>query len=204
MPAKATTIYPYFEVMNGYKRLWLLNGKNEGKPDPSGYISGTVLNVNNFEALTTGGSGFGKEKEEMKTIVGGTGGFAEEGMLFKYNGNVPAGEGWRCDNVINGGPNAFTLALNKTYDYSFNFHNKGSGKIHFDIYIINSAQDTTSCENNLITVELGPREYRTIVAEDVLYKKGSTNNNMLMRFVAKEDMPDGFALGVSISAKIPT
>ena len=97
--------------------------------------------------------------------------------------------------------------MNNTYDYSFNFQNKGDEKINFEIYIINSGQDLTSCENNKMTVVLGPGEYRTIAAEDVLYKKAyanQPNNNMLMRFLVKESITNGFALGVSISAKIPT
>lgn len=209
MPAEATTVYPYFEVASGYKRLWLHNGKNEGTPDPSGggFIDGSVLVRNNFEPLTNGKAGFGNENEAMKTIVCGDGGFAEEGMLLKYTGQVPAGEMWRCDSVINGGANPFQLKLNNTYDYSFNFHNKGSEKINFEIYIINSGQDLTSCENNKMTVELEPGEYKTIVAEGVVYKKAyanQPNNNMLMRFLVKESITNGFALGVSISAKIPT
>lgn len=209
MPAKATTIYPYFEVASGYKRLWLHNGKNEGTPDPSGggFIDGSVLVRNNFEPLTNGKAGFGNENEAMKTIVRGTDGFAEEGMLLKYTGQVPAGEMWRCDSVINGGENPFQLKLNNTYDYSFNFQNKGDENINFEIYIINSGQDLTSCENNNMTVVLGPGEYKTIAAEDVLYKKAyanQPNNNMLMRFLVKESITNGFALGVSISAKIPT
>ena len=199
-----TTVYPYFEFADGYKRLWLGNARNDGIPDKTGYIQGTQLISSNFKPLTTGTSGFGKENPEQKAIVeGGAGGFAEEGMVLEYSGNVPAGEGWRCDSVINGGENPITLKVGSTYDYSFNFRNMGDYDLSFTIYIINSAQDTSSCSNNVITVDLAPGESTTVIMEDVLYKSGSTNNNMLMRFVSAEDMTNGFKLGVAMSVKLP-
>ncbi|HIW04122.1 MAG TPA: hypothetical protein H9692_05300 [Firmicutes bacterium] len=199
-----TTVYPYFEFADGYKRLWLGNARNDGIPDKTGYIQGTQLISSNFKPLTTGSAGFGKENPEQKAIVeGGAGGFAEEGMVLEYSGNVPAGEGWRCDSVINGGENPITLKVGSTYDYSFNFRNMGDYDLSFTIYIINSAQDTSSCSNNVITVDLAPGESTTVIMEDVLYKSGSTNNNMLMRFVSAEDMTNGFKLGVAMSVKLP-
>ena len=199
-----TTVYPYFEFADGYKRLWLGNARNDGIPDKTGYIQGTQLISSNFRPLTTGTSGFGKENPEQKAIVeGGAGGFAEEGMVLEYSGNVPAGEGWRCDSVINGGENPITLKVGSTYDYSFNFRNMGDYDLSFTIYIINSAQDTSSCSNNVITVDLASGESTTITMNDVLYKGGSTNNNMLMRFVSAEDMTNGFKLGVAMSVKLP-
>ena len=199
-----TTVYPYFEFADGYKRLWLGNARNDGIPDKTGYIQGTQLISSNFKPLTTGSAGFGKENPEQKAIVeGGAGGFAEEGMVLEYSGSVPAGEGWRCDSVINGGENPITLKVGSTYDYSFNFRNMGDYDLSFTIYIINSAQDTSSCSNNVITVDLAPGESTTVIMEDVLYKSGSTNNNMLMRFVSAEDMTNGFKLGVAMSVKLP-
>ena len=199
-----TTVYPYFEFADGYKRLWLGNARNDGIPDKTGYIQGTQLISSNFKPLTTGSAGFGKENPEQKAIVeGGAGGFAEEGMVLEYSGNVPAGEGWRCDSVINGGENPITLKVGSTYDYSFNFRNMGDYDLSFTIYIINSAQDTSSCSNNEMTVDLAPGESTTVIMEDVLYKGGSTNNNMLMRFVSAEDMTNGFKLGVAMSVKLP-
>ena len=199
-----TTVYPYFEFADGYKRLWLGNARNDGIPDKTGYIQGTQLISSNFKPLTTGTAGFGKENPEQKAIVeGGAGGFAEEGMVLEYSGNVPAGEGWRCDSVINGGENPITLKVGSTYDYSFNFRNMGDYDLSFTIYIINSAQDTSSCSNNVMTVDLAPGESTTVIMEDVLYVGGATNNNMLMRFVSAEDMTNGFKLGVAMSVKLP-
>ncbi len=199
-----TTVYPYFEFADGYKRLWLGNARNDGIPDKTGYIQGTQLISSNFKPLTTGSAGFGKENPEQKAIVeGGAGGFAEEGMVLEYSGNVPADEGWRCDSVINGGENPITLKVGSTYDYSFNFRNMGDYDLSFTIYIINSAQNTSSCSNNEMTVELERGESTTITMNDVLYVVGSTNNNMLMRFVSAEDMTNGFKLGVAMSVKLP-
>lgn len=199
-----TTVYPYFEFADGYKRLWLGNARSDGIPDKTGYIQGTQLISSNFRPLTTGTAGFGKENPAQKAIVeGGAGGFAEEGMVLEYNGNVPAGEGWRCDSVINGGDDPLTLKVGSEYDYSFNFSNKGGEKLSFKIYIINSGQVTNSCSNNEMTVELDPGQSITIAMENVRYVSGSTNNNMLMRFVAAEDMPNGFRLGVAMSVKLP-
>lgn len=211
MPAEATTVYPYFEALDGYKRLWLLNGKNYGVPST---FSDTALTENDFEHLCANNTGWGNELDSMKTIVRGKNnseegiGFAEEGMLFKCNKTVEQNAKFRCDTIVYGGSDGFQIMKDKTYGFSFNFENKGSGTICFTVWIINTGSDTSTCTNNEFTINLEPGEYTTVTLDVTYVKPGYlgalSNNNMLLYFRADAEMTDGFALGTSIAIEKPT
>ena len=205
MPAQATTIYPYFEALDGYKRLWLLNGKNYGVPST---FSDTALTENDFEHLCANNTGWGNELDSMKTIVGGTNGFAEEGMLFKCNKTVEQNAKFRCDTIVYGGSDGFQVTQGKTYGYSFNFENKGSGNIKFTVWVIHTGSDTTTCTGNEFTIDLEPNECTTVTLNVSYVKPGylgsPTNNNMLLYFRADAEMSGGFTLGTSIAIEKPS
>lgn len=192
------TIAPYFTAEDGYTRLWMLSGKNNG-------ISGTMTEfvAENFTA-TASGSGWGSTLESAKIAVNGTDGIAEEGVLLQYNAAVKAGARVRLDTALgtagtNGAPGPIAAG---THTFVFNFENRGTEAVTLKGWVINSGSDITSTENNEIAqFTLQPGEAVTV---RVSPKYSGSNGNALPYLEVVNDLADGLKLGVSMSVKYNT
>ena len=210
MPAEDITIYPHY-ILDGYRRLWFGDGKEDGIPDnlTGGITSDGFVKLR--DPLTQSDpSIYGDIKDEAKTIVeGGVNGFAQQGVLMQYNGTMKQDSHFRNSIVVNDKSDTsgsqFQLEKNKSYTYNFNFENKGDSKIAFQVTLVNSGIDKTSTGmNNTFQVVLNPNESMCITTEVsyLTFYSGSTNDNANILFEALEDM-SSVKLGIAMSIKIP-
>ena len=179
MPNKAASLIPYFATKEGYTRLWAMDGKN-------GFIPNNHSNdvdVTKFE---------GQDPQKTKTIVKGKDGLNEEGVTFKYNLPLKNGSYFRTDTKSR--PSGITIG---THAYSLNYENKGTEKIVFDVFFVNSGVDEASCKNNKFTLTLEPGQATTIEISPTYAKN---NGNILTKYVCRNEIK-ALNLGVSMSIK---
>ena len=197
MPSNNVTLRPYFAVREGYARLWLGNGKNNGLPNNcSGSLSDG--NISNQFVATAKGSGYDATLDSMKTIVKGENGLDEEGILLQSKVDIKTDDAFRMDTIASstGGK---VVTLNKEHSYVYLFENRGENAISFDVWAINSGKDTTSGTNNSFTLTLEAGAFKTIEIKPT-FTKGSANGNALTYFKAKTDTGK-LNLAVAYSAK---
>lgn len=179
MPSEATSLTPYFDVKEGYTRLWAMSGKNGNIPNNHS----NDVDVTKFAP---------QDPAKAKTIVKGKNDINEEGLTLKYDYALKDGSYFRTDTKSLPGKVAIG-----THSYVLNYENKGTEKIIFDVFFVNSGVDESSCQNNKFTLELNPGEATTIEIEPVYAKE---NGNILTKYVCKGEIK-ALNLGVSMSIK---
>lgn len=179
MPAEKAAITPYFAVKDGYTRLWAMDGKNGNIPNNHS----DDVDVTKFK---------GQDPAKAKTIVKGKDGINEEGLTLDYSYPLKNDSYFRTDTKSR--PGQVQIG---THSYILNYENKGTEKIVFDVFFINSGINEASCKNNKFTLELEPGQATTIEIEPVYDK---TNGNILTKYVCKSDIK-ALNLGVSMSIK---
>lgn len=200
MPEVATTLTPYFSAQEGYDRVWIGTGQHYGKANNfTGSLDGSL---SKWEATAKEGTGYNNSLDSAKTIVKGSNGVAEEGIRIKYNGSMITGDQFRLntstgDASIDGQPGPVNAG---NHSLIYNFENRGTAKISFSLWMVNTQNDKTSVENNEFEVVLEPNESTTVVVNPT-YTNESSNKNLLTLFEAKEDMPANLDLAVSMSIK---
>ncbi len=212
MPNENVTVAPYF-IADGFRRMWYADGKKEGRHD-----NVKLLDVNNFTVLRDPISGndpsiYGFIKEEFKTVVGGgADGFAQQGVLVEYTGDMPVGAQFRNSSVVNDksytSGSQFKLEKGKTYTYTFNIENKGDNAICLKVWLVNSGVDTSSTGGeNGFEIRLAKGESMAITRAVSYTGGGATNDNANILFEALETSDGqgmtGMKMGIAMSIEIP-
>lgn len=193
MPGNDIELRPYFDVREGYTRLYAMSGKSGGLPNN---VSGSITS-SSFEG-TNSSTGNANIKEDYKTIVKGDDGLDEEGIIFKAKDGVSLAknDAFRFDCIAS---SSAVVTLNKEHSYFFNFENRGEDEISFDVTAVNSGTNKASGTNNSFELTLASNECKTVEINPT-FTAGSANKNVLIYFEAKEDMPS-LNMAVSMSAK---
>lgn len=193
MPGNDIELRPYFDVRDGYTRLYAMSGKSGGLPNN---VSGSISS-SSFEG-TNSSTGNANVKEEYKTIVKGDTGLDEEGLIFKTKSDVSLAknDAFRFDCVAS---SSAVVTLNKEHSYCFNFENRGENEISFDVTAVNSGTNKASGTNNTFELTLAAGAYKSVEINPT-FVSGSANKNVLIYFEAKEDMAT-LNMAVSMSAK---
>lgn len=212
MPNENVTVAPYF-IADGFRRMWYADGKKEGRPD-----NVKLLDVNNFTVLRDPISGndpsvYGFIKEEFKTVVGGgADGFAQQGVLVEYTGDMPVGAQFRNSSVVNDKSDTsgsqFKLEKGKTYTYTFNIENKGDNAICLKVRLVNSGVDTSSTGGeNSFEIRLAKGESMAITRAVSYTGGGATNDNANILFEVLETSDGqgmtGMKMCIAMSIEIP-
>lgn len=195
MPEKDLTLYPYFAVKEGYTRLWANSGKANGKP---GTMSSTIT-ADDWTQISSS-SGYNSIYESAKTIVKGKNGMDEEGVLFNCTHVMKKDEYFRFDTAVSADTAATPIQAG-SFAYSYNFENRSSGTMKFNMYVVNSGTSKTSCTDNTFTLTLAPGEYTTV---EITPTYSGTNKNSLLLFEASEDFTSTMNLAVSMSINLNT
>lgn len=200
MPNSDLTIYPYFAVTDTYYRLWPSTAKNGGVPSTGSLTDST------YWTKTCSGSGYSSLLDSAKTIVKGSNGLDEEGVKIQYSGDIAKGDTFRLDTSlgnasVEGQPGRLEAG---THTFLFNFENRGTTTISFNLYMINSGSDTSSTTNNMITFTLGAGEF---ISMSVSPTYTSGNGNCLPYFEALSAISaesGGLSLAMSMAVKYNT
>ena len=196
MPSDDTTLRPYFDVESGFARIYAMSGKSGGLPNN---VSGGIES-SSFEG-TNSSTGDDNVKDAYKTIVKSSLGFDEEGLIVKTKSGVtlPANCAFRFDCQAKPALGK-QITKNVEHTYSFNFENRATNSMSFDVYAINSGKDTSSGTNNHFEVTLEAGAY-TSISINPTFTGGSNNDNALIYFVAKEEMAS-LNMAISIAIKL--
>ncbi len=193
MPAKNITFAPYYAISDEHQ--WLDVGSSKST---SNYVNTAygdpVMTNDSFSAATSIIAG-GKTTF-MKNGVLSTSedvGIVQLGRVITYTGEAKVGQGFRFDSQAD--KTLAPVVIGATHEFVYNFENKGTETIYFTVYQVNT---NTKTEDDGVDVVLAPGESMTVVYQ-ISFANGSNNKNVLTYVAVKQDMANGFSLGVSAS-----
>ena len=196
MPNEDITVAPYFIVSEDHQQLDPASSyaKAPGCPNPgygnpqtnaSLYTSSVSIVKGGTTTLMTNGT------LSTSDAIGTT----QIGRTISYSGSLAVGQMFRLETKVG---DTAVVTKGVTHEFVYNFENKGTEKLSFTVYQINSG---TTLEDSGVVIELDPGESMTLVYT-IAFKNGSDNKNAMLFFKVKEAMTNGMSLGISASVNL--